>query len=447
MAATGAGLRDGDDGGDVLTWRWTGVLLGIGAALVYQVVGPEQAGLDSHLPVARAFLAGRVWFPEAYPWLELVPRPEGGWTSPFPPLISLVMVPFVAVGLAPDTGIIGAALGGLSVTLIWILLGRIGTEARARLGLTVAWAIGSEMLWIGATGGQHLAPQAASAALLSAALIAALDRRAVLAGLLIGIGVLARVPVVFAWPLVAWLLSPWAEAFPRGRRDPPAGPVTGPAGVATAPDAAPAAAAPTAPPAAAAAPVRALLPPFLSGVGLAVPVAVLGAYAWLRYGSPLELGYGLIRNVAGESVLDEPWYAHGIIALDYLPLGLHSMLLRGPELLDGFPWFGPSLLGTSILLMMPVLWWIAAARGRTALVAFVVAWLVLLPDLLHGNPGFAQAGYRYIVDALPILWVVLGIAFRDGMPRPAWVAVGAGVVASWWLFGVEWLRIAGVLPR
>lgn len=418
--------------------RWTGLILGLLAAVVYQLVGPGQAGLDSHLPAAQAFLAGRAWFPEPYPWLELVPRPEGGWTSPFPPLVSLLMVPFVALGLAPDTGIIGAVLGGISVTLIWILLGHVGTEARARLALTVGWAVGSEMLWIGATGGQHLAPQAASAVLLTAALIAALDRRAVTAGLLLGIGVLARVPVVLAWPLVAWLLSPWVGTFPLpGRRPPDA-----PAAAAPPPDA-PAAAAPPPSPS----PVRALLPPVLSGLALAVPVAFLGWYAWLRYGSPFELGYGLIRNVAGESVLDEPWYAHGIIALDYLPQGLHSMLLRGPELLDGFPWFAGSLLGTSILLMMPILWWLAAARGRTALVAFLVAWLVLLPDLLHGNPGFAQAGYRYIVDALPILWLILGIAFRDGMPRPAWVALGAGIVASWWIFGVEWLRIAGALPR
>ena len=36
----------------------------------------------------------------------------------------------------------------------------------------------------------------------------------------------------------------------------------------------------------------------------------------------------------------------------------------------------------------------------------------MLPNLMHGNPGFAQIGYRFIVDALPMLWILLAITFR-----------------------------------
>jgi hypothetical protein len=95
-------------------------------------------------------------------------------------------------------------------------------------------------------------------------------------------------------------------------------------------------------------------------------------------------------------------------------------------------------MGASILLMMPVLWWIVSARGQLALVAFLTASLVMLPDLLHGNPGVAQAGYRFIVDALPILWLMLGLAFRRGIPRPAWVALGAGLLINPWVFAAAW---------
>jgi len=418
----------------LLTSRWTGVLIALAATLVYLVVGPVQGGLDSHLPVAQAFLAGRLHLVAEYSWLELVPRPEGGWYSPFPPLISLLMVPFVAIGLAPDTGTIGALLGGLSVWLAWVLLGRIGTEVRARLGLTVAWAFGSELFWIAGTGGQHLAPQAASACALLAALVLASTRSSpLLAGLILGLGGLARVPVFLAFPLLLWLYRPGAASLAddaAATADMPSGPDGEPAM-----DALPAGRS------------RALAPLAALIAGVAIPAAGLAAYAWARFGSPFELGYGLIRNAAGESVLDEPWYEHGIIALDYLPQGLHSMLFRGPDLLDGPPWFVGSLMGTSILLTMPVLWWIANARGRTALAAFLVAWLVMLPNLLHGNPGFAQAGYRFIVDALPILWLLLGLAFRHGMSRAAWVALGAGIVANAWLFGLEWFGIGRAIVR
>ena len=74
---------------------------------------------------------------------------------------------------------------------------------------------------------------------------------------------------------------------------------------------------------------------------------------------------------------------------------------------------------------MPILWWVFEARGRLALVTAVCAVLVMLPNLAHGNPGFAQVGYRFIVDALPLLWVLLAIAFRDGLTRAA--SGGAGI--------------------
>ena len=69
-----------------------------------------------------------------------------------------------------------------------------------------------------------------------------------------------------------------------------------------------------------------------------IPVAMLAWYNVARFGSPFEFGYGLIRNVAGESVLEEPWYPHGIVSILYLPQGLYTMLLRGPMLEEAFPW-------------------------------------------------------------------------------------------------------------
>ena len=53
--------------------------------------------------------------------------------------------------------------------------------------------------------------------------------------------------------------------------------------------------------------------------------------------------------------------------------------------------------------------------------------LVMLPDLAHGNPGFAQFGYRFILDALPLLWMLLAIGFRDGISRSATVALLLGI--------------------
>lgn len=374
--------------------RWAGVFLAGVATVFYLLVGQGQTDLDSHWPIAQAFAHGRLYLIDPIPWLELVPRPEGGWYSPFPPLMAVLLTPFAALGIVVDSNVTGAVFGGLSVALVWAMLLRLDVAYGPRLALTVSWAFGSQILWMGTTGGQHLAPQLLAASLLLASIVLALDRRLpLLAGLLLGAGAASRLPVGLALPLLMYLY--------RGADQRTAW-------------------------------VRLL-------IGLAIPAALVAGYNLARFGDPLEFGYGLIRNVDGESVLDEPWYEHGIVSWRYIPGGLYAMLFRGPEWQDEFPWVLPGFIGTSVSITMPILWWVFEARGRLALVAGLSAALILLPDLVHGNPGFAQLGYRYIVDALPVLWLMLGMAFRDRLTRAATVALVAGAAVMWWLCMGIWL--------
>jgi Glycosyltransferase family 87 len=343
-------------------------------------VGPDQTGTDSHALVARALLSGHLSFTGDYSWLELVPTGTGAWYSPFPPMTTFLMLPFLALGQSIDTNLLAAVAGGLSVALMWMLLGRLGVERSAKAALTVAWAVGSEMLWIAGTGGQHLAPQAIAAAFLLGSMYLGVTRRLpFVAGLLLGCAAASRLPVGLALPLILWLYrhDRW----------------------------------------------------WLVLAGVAGPAAVVGLYNLARFGSPLEFGYGLIEDSAGHRVIDEPWYANGIVSLSYLPRGLSSMLLSP---------LGPSWQGSSILLTMPILWWTFGARGRLAAVAWLAVVLVMLPDLIHGDPGVAQMGYRFILDALPILWLLVGLSLRRGVDRPALAAMIAGVGANAWLAGSAW---------
>ena len=206
--------------------RWGGILLGVLAGVVYLIVGPNQVDTDSHWPIAQAFVAGRLHLVDAIPWVELVPRPDGGWYSPFPPLLSILLVPFAILGVPVWTDMSAAIAGGASVALMWVLLGRLDVAQVPRVVLTLAWAFGSEVLWVAGTGGQHLAPQILAAALLLGALILGFDRRwPLLAGLLLGAAAAARLPVGLALPLLLYLYrrGGWAWvllgiADPRGHR-------------------------------------------------------------------------------------------------------------------------------------------------------------------------------------------------------------------------------------
>ena len=202
-------------------------------------------------------------------------------------------------------------------------------------------------------------------------------------------------------------------------------------------------------------------------VGLALPLLLYlyrrGGWAWVLRGhrhpgrhrgwlqpgplrDPFEFGYGLIRDVDGNSVLDESWYPHGIDSIWYIPQGLYTMLLKGVDWQDECPGCCPAGAARPCCSRCPSCGGSFEARGRLALVAGITAALVMLPDLAHGNPGFAQVGYRFIVDALPLLWVLLAIAFRDGLTRAASVALAVGSAVTIWLCSVVWLGYQDCTP-
>lgn len=394
--------------------RWaearTGPLLFLATAALYLAVGPWSTA-DSFAPLADAFLHGRLFVTIPLPALEMVPRAGGGLYSPFPPVPAVVMAPFVALlGTTwVDTNWTTAIAGGLSAWLTWSVLLSLGLERSAARWMAVAFAFGSELLYVGATGGQHHWPQVLAVCLTLAAFRLAIDGRwPVAAGLALGLAAGSRLPAVLATPL---FLAAWAA--------PPGGPrqVLSLSSIRTVDRAA-------------------LVRVGRFAIGMAIPLVAIGWYNAARFGSPFEFGYGLIVNPAtGRSVLEEPWYAQGIESLAYVPRNLYAMFFRSFDFVEQAPWLRPNWMGTSVLLTMPALLYLLRARLRDPLVAWclVAAALTLLPDLLHGAVGFAQFGYRFILDALPYLWIALALTLRERLlrgDRLVRVALVAGMVAN-----------------
>jgi hypothetical protein len=108
------------------------------------------------------------------------------------------------------------------------------------------------------------------------------------------------------------------------------------------------------------------------------------------------------------------------------------MFLRSFEFDEAFPWLKPSWAGTSVLLTMPFLVYLGKAFWKSPLI--LVGWLGLLPlvlDLMHGNPGFAQFGYRFILDGMPFIWLLLAmVVVRNGLTRGFVAAVALGVFVN-----------------
>jgi len=381
---------------------WPGAALTLMAGVVYWMTGPTEPGGDSFIPLADAFVHGRLWLAEDRPWLELIPRPDGGQYSPFPPVPAVTLMPIVAVtGSQPWYGelppnVMAAILGAANVALVYLLLRYQGVAHQPRLALTIGFAFTTHW-WVAGMAGTHHYAQVVAAFFLLLALHAALRGRApLLAGLCLGLAAGSRLPTGLALPL---LLALYAD---RWR------------------------------------PIRAHLW-LLAGV--AIPALLVAWYNLARFGSPFDFGYTRIPSGETGVVTDELWFAHGLLSPLYVPRHLYAMFLQGFGVTDAFPYLRPSYTGLALTLSAPFLFFAVRARGRWVPVTWLAAVLVLVPNVMHGSWGFAQFGYRFILDAVPLLILLLGWAYREraGPWLLAAIAVGVAVHA----YGIWAINVLG----
>jgi hypothetical protein len=375
-------------------------VVGIGLALlalvIYWFTGPPGAGGDQFVPLADAFLHGRLSIPVDRPWMELVPVPDGSGAqySPFPPAPALTLMPVIALlGLVPGVGelsgnVMSAVVGAVNVALAWYLLAGIGVALQPRLVIVIGFAFTTHW-WVAGMGGTHHYAQVVATFFLLLALNLGVRRRLpALAGLTLGLAAASRLPTGLALPLLlAFFADRWRPSRAHAE--------------------------------------------FL--LGLAVPAALFAAYNVARFGSPFDTGYFHIPSGdAGLLVTDEPWFKHGLLSPLYIPRHLYAIFIQGPVLVDEFPYLKLSLTGLSLSLSAPFLFWAVKARGPLVAVTWLAVGLVMLPDLMHGSWGFAQFGYRFILDAVPLLLLLLGWGYRE---RASWslaAAVAVGVVVHAW---------------
>jgi len=373
-----------------------GLALAVLAAVVYWFTGPQAAGTDQFVPLADAFLHGRLSIPVDRPWMELVPVPDGSGAqySPFPPVPALTLMPLVAaLGLFPGVGelsgnVMSSIVGGANVALAWYLLAGIGVALRPRLVITIGFAFTTHWWVAGMAGTHHYAAVVAAFFLLAALNLGVRGRWPLLAGLALGLAAASRLPTGLALPLLLVLFAD------RWR------------------------------------PSRAQLAVL---AGVAVPAVLFAWYNLARFGSPFDVGYAHIPSGdAGLLVTDEPWFSHGLVSPLYIPRQLYAIFVQGPVLTDAFPYLKPSFTGLSLTLSAPFLFWAINARGPLVVVTWLSVALVMLPDLMHGSWGFSQFGYRFILDAVPLLLLLLGWAYRERASWTLTAAVAFSVVVHAW---------------
>jgi len=243
----------------------------------------------------------------------------------------------------------------------------LGLEVRPAPAAWISLGLAGSLLWFAGTGGTWLYAQVLALALgLGALNLAVRGRLPLLAGLLLGLAAGSRLPVGLSLPLFVYL---YRDSWPRLAQ---------------------------------------------LGAGILLVAIPIAAYNLARFGSPFEFGYGAIASWNGVATTSsEEWYANGIVSLSYIPRSLGVMLFAGFDVVTEAPWLRPDWAGLSIALSAPIfLLALPAWRQRLGAIALGTAVLVMLPNWAHGNWGFYQYGYRFLMDAMPLLLVGLALLYR-----------------------------------
>jgi hypothetical protein len=345
---------------------------------------------------------------------EQIVRRESKTYVSFPPFPGLAMLPAVAIwGMRTNDVIFNVLLAPLAPALLFLLLRKLRARGHSErsesddLWLVFILGVGSVYYFSSVRGEIWYTAHICAVVLCVLYTITSLDaERPTLAGLALACALLSRPEMLFAAPLFLWeavrvSLRPTASANAPGE----AAAAGGEAGA-------------EAPPG-----VRRLATDLwhrLDGARLArilvrfaVPMMVLGAIAAAlnvaRFQRPTEFGHTYLNVVQHDQI-----QRYGLFNVIYLGRNLACALALTPRIIAGRPWIMVSWHGLALWVTTPVLLYLLWPRQKGPLhwPLWISIACIALPDLLYQNSGWVQFGYRFSLDYMVFLMMLLAVGGR-----------------------------------
>lgn len=358
-------------------------------AIIYWLSSPAQATpYDYFTRLADAFLQGKIYLEDNPPWLnELIPIAENKYYVPYPPMPAIVSLPFRLLlnGLFKQQWL--AHLLGAGTVVLSVLLSKQYFSKDRKKQIWIGLFVGlSTVLWfLSSVGSSWYLGQVTAAFFLTAALVTAHKNKPAMTGILLGAAYLSRIHTILSLPLFIYIL--WSKNKN----------------------------------------LKKLLP---FAVYLLLFVLFNFLYNYARFGVIWDKGYMLIPGV-----LDEPWYEVGIIHPSYIPRHLDVLLLSLPHFQKEFPFAIPRWTGMALWLTTPAIFLSIFAPLKENVTRFI--WLAIFlvsgPILMHGTNGFAQLGYRFFIDLLPLFTLLMIIRLQKAkLTKLHWLLLLFGILVNLW---------------
>jgi hypothetical protein len=306
----------------------------------------------------------------------------------FPPFPAVLMLPFVAVSHLKFNDVLFTALwAALNPVLLFLLLRRLRERGYSKrtvfddLWLTVMFGVGSVYYFASVIGQVWFTAHVVAVTCVIAYAWASLDAaHPALAGLFVGLGFATRTPLGFMLPFFLFeavrTSGGWDRLFRLRKEGLPPGLVT-----------------------------KLLRFAIPSGAIL----AILLVHNYLRFEQFSEFGHKYL-NIGWQDRMQR-W---GSFNYHFLSRNLTCALLLLPRILTAYPYVKVSEHGMSMLVTTPALGFAVAPKEKSPLA--VGLWLSILttalPSLLYQNSGYLQFGYRFSLDYIIFLVMLLAVGGR-----------------------------------
>ena len=359
--------------------------------------------------LAEQFVNGKLYL-ENPPYTHDLTLYKGKWYVPMPPLPAILLMPFAYFVGAADIStsylsMLASAFNGVLLFLIlkemnirqWIKLSKTGIYT-----LVVLFLFGTPHFWLGISGRGWYFSQILTVLFVALAVYAALRSwSAWWIGVFVGLAIMTRPTAMMTTPFLLAITMQIRQEKQKKLE---------------------------------------FKPIFLWVLKAAVPITLAIAsllfYNYLRFENIFDFGYVTVN--AGPDIVAnvQKW---GTFSTHFIPINLSVMFFKLPFWNPGGRWpILPSATGMSIFLTTPALiylfrrypkdWWVIGAWTSVFLSAGLM--------ILYHNTGAHQFGYRYILDFIIPLTILLGISLKKKIPWHFIALTLLSIAIN--LYGADW---------
>lgn len=354
----------------------------MGTFLIYKnIYSNPRNWYDHYLYLTRSLIQGRVDIPNLPPFYHDKLEFGGKIYIPFPPGASFILIPFVFFKENITQQQISILIGAIDVTLIYLLLLNF-TSKRNSLLLSVFFGFGTSFFWSAVVGTTWFFAHIVAIFFLIISLLFYFKQKHFWSGIFFALSALTRIPMIMAG--IFYLLQLVKNKY------------------------------------------KFLI--FLSGAFIFIPIFFY--YNFLRFGNIFETGYEKVYlQYSGQKVSILKNFGY----FDYrnIPLHLYTFLVMPPN-----KDLKPSPYGMGILFTSPILLIALKPKFKKGieLKAITAALFCAIPSFLHYAQGWVQFGYRFILDFIVFLMIILALRFK--LSKFNLFLILISVVVNFW--GVLW---------